>query len=93
MKRKRTHQRLVDDAEHVGIVEKNVHWSLGMKTDVCDGSIPLEPKVMKPLLLDGPVPLCILLVWDAIFKYLRKNIIWKECWLISRKTRKYLYKC
>lgn len=46
-----------------------------MKTDVCDGSIPLEPKVMKPLLLDGPAPLCILFVWDAVFKYLRKDIV------------------
>ena len=56
-------------------MEKDVHWSLGMKTDVCDGSIPLEPKVMKPLLLDGPAPLCILFVWDAVLKYLRKDTI------------------
>lgn len=91
MKWQRTHQGLVDDAEHVGVVEKNVRWPLGMKTDVGDGSIPLEPMVVKPLLLDGPAPLCILLVWDAIFKYLRKNVRWRKCWLVSRKTRKYLY--
>lgn len=30
---------------------------------------------MKPLLLDGPAPLCILFVWDAVFKYLRKDIV------------------
>jgi len=41
-----------------------------MKTDVCDGSIPLEPKVMKALLLDGPAPLCILFVRDTVLKYL-----------------------
>lgn len=51
-------------------MKKDVHWSLGMKTDVCDGSIPLEPEVMKPLLLDGPAPLCILFVWDTVLKYL-----------------------
>lgn len=47
-----------------------MHRSLGMKTDVCDGSIPLEPKVMEALLLHSPAPLCILFVWDAVFKYL-----------------------
>lgn len=63
-----------------------MHWSLGMKTDVCDGSIPLEPKVMKSLLLDSPAPLCILFVWDAIFKYLRKDMIQRKCWLVPGKT-------
>lgn len=62
-----------------------MHWSLGMKTDVCDGSVPLEPKVMKPLLLDGPAPLCILFVWDAVLKYLRKDMIQEKCRLVPRK--------
>lgn len=51
-------------------MEKDVHWPLGMKTDVCNGSIPLEPKVVKPLLLDSPAPLCILFAWDAVLEYL-----------------------
>lgn len=55
-------------------MEKDVHRSLGMKTDVCDRSIPLEPKVVKALLLDSPAPICILFVWDAVLKYLRKDV-------------------
>lgn len=63
-------QGLVNDAEHVGVMEEDVHWSLGMEADVCDGSIPLEPQLVKSLLLDRAAPLCILLVWDAELKYL-----------------------
>lgn len=34
-----------DEAEHVGVtVEEDVHWSLGMKTDVCDGNCPFGAK-------------------------------------------------
>lgn len=51
-------------------MEEDVHWSLGMKADVCDGSIPLEPQLVKSLLLERAAPLCILLFWDAEFKYL-----------------------
>ena len=65
-----------------------MHWSLGMKTDMCDGSIPLEPKMMKALLLDGPAPFCILFVWDAVLKYLGKDIIQRKCRRIPRKTRR-----
>lgn len=72
-------------------MEKDVHWSLRVKTDVCDGSIPLEPKVMKPLLLDGPAPLCILLVWDAVLKYLRKDMTQRKWRLVLRETRGYPY--
>lgn len=72
-------------------MEKDVHWSLRVKTDVCDGSIPLEPKVMKPLVLDGPAPLCILLVWDAVLKYLRKDMTQRKWRLVPRKTRGYPY--
>lgn len=64
-----------------------MHWSLGMKTDVGDGSIPLEPKVMKPLLLDSSAPLCILFVWDAIFKYLRKDMIQRTCWQVPKDRK------
>ena len=81
----RTHQWLVDEAEHVGVVEEDVHWSLGMKTDVCDGSVPLEPKMMKPLLLDSPAPFCVLFVWDAVLKYLRKDITQRKYRLVPRK--------
>ena len=82
---RRTHQWLVDEAEHVGVVEEDVHWSLGMKTDVCDGSVPLEPKMMKPLLLDSPAPFRVLFVWDAVLKYLRKNMTQRKCRLVPRK--------
>lgn len=49
----------------------------------------MEPKVMKPLLLDGPAPLCILFVWDTVLKYLKKDRIHKKCRLTPRKTRRY----
>ena len=62
-----------------------MHWSLGMKTDVCDGSVPLEPKMMKPLLLDGPAPFCVLLVWEAVLKHLRKGVTQSRCRLAPRK--------
>jgi hypothetical protein len=54
-------------------MEEDVHWSLGMKADVCDGSIPLEPQLVKSLLLERAAPLCILLFWDAEFKYLENT--------------------
>lgn len=38
-------------AEHVGVVEEDVHWSLGMKTDVCDGNCPFGAKDDETLLL------------------------------------------
>lgn len=45
----------------------------------------MEPKMMKPLLLDGPAPFCVLLVWDAVLKYLREDVTQRRCRLAPRK--------
>ena len=65
-----SYQTLVDDAEHVHVVQEDLFRIFRVEGHVGDGCVPVQPQVVKPLLLKLSAPVCVLLLHYGVLKYL-----------------------
>ena len=66
-----TYQTLVNDAEHVHVMQDDVVWVAGAEGDVGDGCDPVKPRAVKALFRQAATPLGVLLLLQGVLKDLR----------------------
>lgn len=54
-----TYQCLVNDAEHVGVVQEDVGGVCGIEGDVSDRCVSLQPQRVKTSSVQSSTPLCV----------------------------------
>lgn len=64
------HQGLVEDTQHVDVVQQDLRGVLGVEGDVGDGRVPLQPELVQPAVLHRAAPGRVLLLGDAELKEL-----------------------
>lgn len=65
-----THQRRVQDAEHVCVVEQDMRGMPRAEGDVGDGCVPLQPILVQAQLLQFPAPRRVASFLDAELEHL-----------------------
>lgn len=63
-----TYQTLVDDAEHVCVVQEDVRWVFRTEADVGDGGVPVQPQRVQSSFLQLPTPLCVFFLQQRVLK-------------------------
>lgn len=63
-------QGLVEDTQHVDVVQQDLRGVLGVEGDVGDGRVPLQPELVQPAVLHRAAPGRVLLLGDAELKEL-----------------------
>lgn len=64
-------QRLVDHAQHEGVVQDEVRGVPPAEADVGDGCVPLQPQAVQPVLEQRPAPRRVLLLQQGELKDLQ----------------------